>query len=318
MRPGALIVEENAPWKKELAQYLTQPVIEGMVVTKVKNKTEAYLVQLAYNHNKVRENGKRLDLSELDGVIIRADWDDTPSEIITFRNGRKIEIYAPESQNLRTSGCYVIEYISQRVEVFVNPDGTYRWVVYLHKSYRYSCSNGAAPGTSIGAGVSTNGGPYYGGTGGVMDGTETGTETYLRPNYQIGPALTSNGSQRALLNGRLADFLSATGTAVSILDWSIQKAEALANVVGAPLKTYFPEAVIFGKRVGLVGVVLDGREVFIAYSDAGLNWNNMSTWDQAKAIIWGVGATAFVFEFFWLGAAAATVSIGMGVAKELL
>lgn len=317
--PGVILMDENSTYKQALGKYLVQPIIEGMVVTKKKNTTEAALIQIAFDPTSVRKNGNKLNLSKFTGTLLRADWDDNATDVILFKDGQKTEAYAAEgSNNTRVSGCFEIEVVYQTVGVLYHMDGTYEWTVTLHKVRRMSCTPmGTSPGSgSVGGGVSVNGGAYYGGSSSSNGVDIPNThQAYLRPNYIVKDALGRNGSQRALLNQRVNDFLEATAVGVSALDWTLVKAEALAKVLGAELKTFFPYAEVFGKRVGGLSLILDGIEVYGVWDEAGRNWNNLTTWNQVKIIVFGTGAIAFVAGAFWLAAAAGTVSFGMAVVE---
>jgi hypothetical protein len=262
-----------------------------------------------------------LDLSNFTGTLLRADWDDNATDVILFKNGKKTEAYAAEgSNNTRIAGWFEIEVWYQTVGVLYHSDGTFEWTVTLHKVRRMSCTPmGTSQGGSYGGGVSVNGGPSYGGSSSANGVDIPGThQTYLRPNYIVKDALTRNGSQRSLLNQRLNDFLGATGMAVSALGWALAKAEVMAKVIGAEVKTFFPYATVFGKGVGVVGLVLDGKEVWAVWSEPGANWNNLSTWNQLKTVLFGVGVfVVFVPNTFWLGAVVATASIGIAVVEKI-
>ena len=95
-------------------------------------------------------------------------------------------------------------------------------------------------------------------------------------------------------------------------------AEALAKVAGAEMKTFFPAAEVSRKCVGGVSLILDGIEIYAVWGEAGFNWNNLSTWNQVKTVVFGATAVGFfVAGGFWLAAAAGTVSLGMAVYEEL-
>lgn len=92
--------------------------------------------------------------------------------------------------------------------------------------------------------------------------------------------------------------------------------EAVARIIGGYYRDFCAISKIAGRSVGIVSFVLDGRDVWVTFSEHGFDWNELSTWDQVKVGAVALGGVALAFEFFWLGAAASTVTMGIAVLKH--
>lgn len=319
--PGIVLMDEKTQWKQDVAQYLVEPLIEGFVVKKGKKNTEGALMQLSFSPFSAKREGTKLDLSQYTGSLIKTDWDDNVVEMINYKNGTEVERFEQNVTNGRTAQCYVIEVTYQTVEVQLTPEGTYIWVVKLHKRQRLSCGTTGGS-TNLGGGVSVNGGLFQfnpGGNGGGMTDIPNTQQTFIRPNYVVKDALDRNGSQRALLNQRLDDFCKAIGPTLSFIDWNNSMGEAITKIVGAQnLKVVYPVSQVVGRTFGAMSLIMDGREVWILMVNGSMRFQDLDNWDKAKVVLLGAAATAFFFEIWWLAVASATMSVGMAVVKELM
>jgi hypothetical protein len=138
------------------------------------------------------------------------------------------------------------------------------------------------------------------------------------PVFNVQRAINNpNSNDRAVLNQNASDALFATGLAFNILGWNIDKAEAIGKAIGADLEVFVPPANIYGKVIGVAGVVIDATQFIIGVYEDGFDWEDDGA-NLAQVVLGGVGLVAAgMLCAPWIAVATGTVSLGIAVYTEI-
>jgi hypothetical protein len=104
--------------------------------------------------------------------------------------------------------------------------------------------------------------------------------------------------------------LNALGLATDITGFSWDKAEAMVRATGGSFEQHFPLAGTIGKRIGMVGVVLDGYQVIVGITDGDFSWNMNGDLGNTLQLTLGI---ASLFVAPWVAVGFGAVSIGIAI-----
>jgi hypothetical protein len=89
VRPSFMSYTEDTEFRKGMAKYYFQPIYEIAVGYKVKGKIEMYYYQISYDRYTNKLTNKKLDLSKLNGWLLRADINDELLNAVQLKSGKK-------------------------------------------------------------------------------------------------------------------------------------------------------------------------------------------------------------------------------------
>lgn len=330
-RPGVVMYDEQTMFKKELSKYYLQPIIEGLIVTKIGNKNRAFLAQIAYDMQEVAANNFVIEKDKFTGTLLKVDWDDNLINGVTYEKGKPMKGFANPTEptgNARTNECvYVL--ISSVNTYSVNTQNEV--IIHVHNTWQPIC-DGSGGGSSNG-GFNYFGNGNYGGGGGGGDNnfpggsgyydplihSDAGNITYPPPlpqiyNFNLGVAIKQPGADRDTMNNNLKETLYAINMVSGIQGMTWEKAAALAKSIGGNINTYTPTIVVLGKTfnvvsasLGIVGAVTSVPQAYIALTDGNV------TWEDARAGIAAAATVGGIFAGGWLAVGLGTISLAIAI-----
>lgn len=307
-RPCIVTWDEKTAYRKKMAKQFALPIMEGLIVVKEKGKMKAFLAQIAYDPIAARYNGNQISKKDFTGWLMRCDWEDTLIDGEQYKKGEKIAAFdgVVGTKNGRTAQCRVVEVSYQTVEVSSCGPNCTEITVTLHRSLQLVCdgTGGGAPATGLNPDWFNNSEWSY------MPISVPPVDTTVRSFNPTNVVMNSNSPDRSNFNQILNTTVSALGLAVDITGFSLDKGEAIARSIGANYEQFFPLAGAVGKRVGGIGVVLDGYQVFVGVKEGNFEWNMNS--DLGNLIQLSLGV-ASLFVAPWVAVGFGAVSIGIAV-----
>jgi hypothetical protein len=328
-RPGVVIYDENTLFKKELSKYYLQPVIEGLIVVKVKNETRAFLAQVAYDMQAVAANNFIIEKSKFSGTLLKVDWDDNLINGVTYEKGQPVKGFKDandvNNNNGRVTGCD-LTLIASMNTYYVNSSG--ELVIVVHNTWAGSC-DGSGAGTSNGGFGGFGDGNYGGGgAGGTYGGSyydpyvhsDAGNIQYPPPlaqiyNFNMTKAIQAPGPDRITLNNNAKEALYAVGLAASTLGLTWAKADALAKAVGGNIDEFLPTVTVLGRKFGVIGAAIGTVELLTGTPQLiiGLTDGNISNEDWINIAQAGLGIAGLVTTG-WVAVGIGAVSVGIAIA----
>lgn len=334
-RPGIITYDDETSYRRDLGKYYLQPIIEGIVIIKVNNEKKAFLAQLAYDPFDLETNDFKLEKETFTGTLLRSDWNDNIIDGTTFVKGEKVQAFSnPDNPNInnksgkenaRVSGCFYtsIEYTTWYVDEdgILTIVGHTNWAVVCDISGNGGWGGGggvyvdSTGGTSSGGGYNGPGGAYYDPLLGSGNGAWV-MPSNMYYNFNLNNAINSPGSDRTAVNENLENALWGVGLATNISSWSIDKAVALAHSVGLNLREFFPMAVVAGRYIGVAGLAMSTRTLYIGLSD-GYTFDE-DGWNIALTALSGTTvALTFVAASPWIAVAVGAVTITIAVVQQV-
>lgn len=293
--PGFIMWDENTLYRKELARYFAQPIIECLVVYKEKGQYYSFLVQISYDRFNVKKKNNSIDLDRLTGFILKADYEDNLIDGAKLIDGKVVGTFS-STRGARVQSCYTVSTSYTTVSVSSCGSNCYEVNFTLYTSNQTFCFNDS--------------GDYYqsvlpadlvaGGSG------YNPTYEYIRTYNPKNAICNPGSSDRAIMLDNIKDVLSITGLVNSINGFSLDKAEAIARSVGGNITQY--KGIVNG--VGVVGIVIGTIQLGVGLADGvtleeeGLNTIQLT-----------LGIAAFAAGG-WIAVAAGAVSIGIAVYAE--
>ncbi|QHT66802.1 hypothetical protein GXP67_09095 [Rhodocytophaga rosea] len=319
-RPGVVLYDEETKYRLELDKYFLQPVIEGLIVIKVKNENKAFLAQIAYDPFELEANEYKLEKDKFTGTLLRTDWNDILIDGTSYSKGKNVGSFInPENNAFKNARIENCTYYSVNYQTWYIDNGVF--TVVAHTAWSTVCDgsgNGGWGDSGGGSGSSsggTGGGAYYdplvssggGGTGGWV------YPTNMLYNFNLANAIATNGTDRLNMNVNVTRTLYVVSLATTITGWSLDKATALARCVGGNVNSYCPLASTLGKRIGVVGVLVSGTQLYMGIADNGWQWNQ-DGWNLAQLVLGGTAlAAATILAAPWVAVVAGGISIGIAV-----
>lgn len=248
-RPAVLFYDNETLYKKELARFFMQPVLEGLVVVNKSGKTSAFLAQIAYDPIYMAANNFKLEKLNFTGTLLKVDWDDNLINGITYEKGKAIDFFKSDNglsddKNAKIKDC-VVNWVSSTASYGTNSNGEF--VTILHKNYVTVCDSSGSGNFGFGGGsYGTDG---SGGNGGgetpydplVNSGAGNIQNTYTQLyNFVPANAVKNIGSDRVVVNNNLKKGLEITKLIVDIHLWSLENAKVLGKTIGVDIEKAVP------------------------------------------------------------------------------
>ena len=260
--PGFIIWDENTSYKQKMAKYYAQPILESLVVYKDKGKYYSFLVQISYDRFNLRKKGSVIDFDRLTGFMLKADWDDNIIDGAKLIDG-KISGTFSSTKRARVSSCFSV---STHTTVSVTSCGPscydVTFTLNTGSSQMYCFDDGGGLYQSVLPPDLAAGGSGY-----------NPTYDYVRRFNPKSAVCNPNSNDRATLNQNLNDAVNALGLTADISGFTWDKAEAIARSTGGNFDNYWPEVGVIGKRIGMVGIALDGYQVIVGITDGDFSWD---------------------------------------------
>lgn len=329
-RPGIVCYDDETLFKKELYQYYLQPVIEGLIVVKIKGQTSAFLAQIAIDMPYIVNNKYVINKSNFTGTLLKSGWDDEVITGIVYENGIPIKGF----KNTKNESDYDIENgrVQGCVYTMVNAANTWyvdsnnELVIVVHNIWSVTC-DGSGNGGFMGF-DGTGGGN---GSGGTTPGGNSGDGSYYDPlvhsgsgnitypdqqiyQFNLTQALAGPGPHRNGMSTNLKNGVIATGLAASLAGWSLDKATALAKTIGGNITHFTPGVVRFGTNIGAAAIAVSGVQLAVGIMDNG--WQLSEEGPNSAAFILGTAGfvAGTVFAAPWIAVGLGGLSLIISVA----
>lgn len=345
-RPAVVIYDDETKYKVELSRYFQQPIIEGLVVMRVREVNTAFLGQIAYDPFALEANGYKLEKENFTGTLIRSDWNDVPLDGSTFVNGKMIAGFSNQntdfvdlrSEKARIESCssLYVTYVTVTT-AFLNNE--YHTTIENHNSWINVCVDGSGNGgwsgsgrcgdcpgdnnegsySEVGGGSGNISHPYYDGDGfyDPLVNSGAGISRGIYPtnsyhNFNLEKAISVNGADRRDMNANLRNTLFATELSTGISTWSFAKADALARSAGLNLKRSFPLIFKGVTRIGYASAIYGAINAIIVVKEGG-------DLTKEEMIMLGAGVivgAAAALTTGWIAVGLGAVSLGITIYQE--
>jgi hypothetical protein len=327
-RPGIVKYTEDTKYKLDLKNFYIQPIVEGLIVYKENDEFKSFLGQVAYDPFQIADSSFVIDKEKFTGSLLRADWDDKIIDGADFVDGKLQTKFVNNgmsdammpSENARTNSCYYysIDYTTWYYDednVFTI-EGWTDWVTVCEGSGPGDIYVHSYGGSSTGSGgSSTGGGAYFDPLAGSGQGSWV-MPGNLYNGYNPTSAVLTNGADRAEWHETMEDVAWATGLALNIHTFSIDKAVAFAKTLGLTINSYYPVILRSGQSIGVVGMAISGYQLYMGFRDDGWQWNE-DGWNAASLALGFTGVVLATTIAPWVAVAIGAFQIGIAIYTQV-
>jgi hypothetical protein len=305
-KPGIIYSDKNSTYREKLPKAYVHPIIEFLIIYKEKNQYKSLLAQVAYDRFAVDPNSTILKMENFTGWLLIADWEDKLQEGVQFQKGKPFNSFNLNlSKKAKPTQCSEVTFTYQTVTGADCGPNCSEITVTLTVYSQLVCTNDT-PSYNY---------PYnfYNYTSGGNDGYSSYYyyfDQYPIRNYNVQRAMCTGGADRSTFNSQIADAVNATSLAVDIVGFSWDKAEAIVRSTGGTFEQYFPLAGQIGKRIGMVGIALDGYQVIVGVTDGDFSWDMNGDLGNVLQLTLGV---ASLVAAPWVAAGFGAVSVGIAI-----
>jgi hypothetical protein len=271
--PTLVTWKDGEDYILKLAEFLKWNVVEGFIIyNNPKGETKGFLVQTAYDPFR-HKPGTAIDANEFTGMIIHSDWNEQPSRVWRFLDGKIETYYDSEVQNNARTTCETIYYTYQTVTGHSCGPNCHEVYYTLHTEILSICG-GSGVGSGLGNG--SQGYPYYGGSGtgtppeggggGSSPTPPTNSVYYSFINYNYTNIALQIGSDYQNFKQRLETAVTTLAVTASSFGTSATYADVMLKTLGIADAVVINKLTVdtVAKRLGWVGDVAHFRFTLFA------------------------------------------------------
>lgn len=315
--PTLVTWRDGQEYVRELAKFLKWYIAEGFIFYKDgEGKIQGSIVQVVYDPFK-HKPGKIIDSRYFTGMIIHANWDESPLRVWRYSDGH-LESYfdSDKAATARVEQCVNVYYSYQTYSGFSCGPNCYDFTVTLHREV-YTICDGDEGGGNTGSGG--QGYPYYpgGGGGGQGNGGTPPVSSLPSPGYpyNYGKVARHEGDDYQIFMQRLNVTLQTLSISSATFGTSYTYAEVFIRTLGmedAFVMNTYKHVVNASRTLGWAGVAIGSVQLVISLADGEPITN--SEYLLGASIVFG--AAAVLTPIGWVAITAGGISALLGFYAE--